>query len=169
MPKKKKEAPMMTDPQRACQIWAVLMFAAGKSQTITYSELSRVTGLTGSMSGPLGYIQEFCLIKKLPPLTVLVVRDNGLPSRGFYAVAPDDIHKAQQCVFKHDWKTDPETERTPIVKTYKGVRKEWNGLSAKERGELVMACCESVQIEEPDDNTHAKHCPKCKKASGKKR
>ena len=164
--KKKQEGPMMTDPQRACQIWSVLVFAAGKSQTITYKELSRITGLTGTMSGPLGYIQELCLMEELPPLTALVVREGGLPSQGFYAVAPDDIHKAQQLVFGHDWNKEPE--KTPIVRTYKGVRKEWNGLSAKKQGEYVQACCEMVQIKTPPGNTHAKRCPKCRKA-GRKR
>ena len=164
--KQERRERQMNHYQRACQLWSVLVFAAKKSQTVTYKELSRITGLVPpvAMAKPLAYIQEFCLIAKLPPLTVLVVKD-GLPSEGFFAVAPDDVHKAQQLVFDHNWDEDPE--KTPATYTYREADKEWVGLSAKERGALVEACCESVQREEPV-NTHAELCPKCKKA-GRKR
>ena len=162
------DKPQMNNYQRACQLWAVLAFAAGKSQTITYAELERVTGLLRpALGAPLGYIQEFCLIEKLPPLTAIVVRDGGLPSDGFYAVAPDDIHKAQQLVFDHDW--DDRPKKTPATYTYKGWHEKWVGLSTKKQGEFIQACCESVQIKKKPANTHAEYCPKCKKAGGKKR
>lgn len=136
-----KETQMRND-QRACQIWAVLAFAASKSQTITYKKLSRITGLTGTMSGPLGYIQELCLMEGLPPLTAIVVHDNGLPGKGFYAVPPDDVYKAQQVVFNHDW--DRKPAKTPATFTYEGAHKKWERLSEGKRAEYTQACRKRV-------------------------
>ena len=130
--------------QRACQIWAVLAFAASKSQTITYAKLSCVTGLLPppALGIPLAHIQEFCLIEKLPPLTAIVVQDNGVPGDGFYAVAPEDVYRAQQVVFNHDW--DKKPKLTPATFTYEGASKKWAALSAKKQGEYMQACCKKV-------------------------
>jgi hypothetical protein len=47
-------------------------------------------------------IQSYCLLKKLPPLTALVVSDStGLPGTGFIAAA--EIPKALVDVFAYDW------------------------------------------------------------------
>ena len=157
----------MNHHQRACQVWAVLVYAAEKSESITYKKLSRLTGLKGPMDTPLAYIQEYCLIEGLPPLTALVVYDNGFPGDGFFAVSPNDIGRAQQLVFSHNWEKLPK--KTPATYTYREWHEKWEGLSAKERGEYVKACCDSVQIMDVADSTHAGYCPKCKKAGGKKR
>jgi hypothetical protein len=47
-------------------------------------------------------IQSYCLIEKLPPLTILVVsKKTGLPGSGFGAVS--EIPKNQIRVFDYDW------------------------------------------------------------------
>jgi hypothetical protein len=44
----------------------------------------------------------YCMMAGLPPLTILVVReDSGLPGAGFVAAA--DIPKTQIKVFAYDW------------------------------------------------------------------
>ena len=140
MPKEKQ----MNYHQRACQLWAVLAFAASKSQTVTYAKLSSVTGLVPvpALAAPLAYIQEFCLLENLPPLTAIVVHDNGLPGKGFYAVPLDDVYKAQQVVFNHDWDDNPE--KTPATYTFEGARKKWERLSEEKRAERMQVCCKNV-------------------------
>lgn len=49
----------------------------------------------------LGPIQAYCIAKKLPPLTSIVVGKEGLPGTGFIGAA--DVVSAQQKVFKHPW------------------------------------------------------------------
>jgi hypothetical protein len=93
----------MTIPERAAQIWAVLALAARNRQVLTYDIVSNLVGIPRQGLGkPLEPIQSYCLLKKLPPLTILVVsEDTGLPSSGF--TAAEDIPKTQLGVFKHDW------------------------------------------------------------------
>ena len=59
---------------RAYQMWAVLTYAASKSQVVTYDELSRATGLVRPKVGKaLEKLQKYCKAQKLPPITALVV------------------------------------------------------------------------------------------------
>lgn len=47
-------------------------------------------------------IQSYCLLKNLPPLTILVVKhDTGMPGIGF--IAAQDIPRTQIEVFHYDW------------------------------------------------------------------
>jgi hypothetical protein len=47
-------------------------------------------------------IQSFCIIRDLPPLTVLVVSDvDGMPGTGF--IAAEHVPSAQARVFTFDW------------------------------------------------------------------
>ena len=63
---------------RAYQIWAVLTYAASKSQIITYKELDNATGLVaGGMSDALDMLQKYCKSQKLPPITALVVQEDN--------------------------------------------------------------------------------------------
>jgi hypothetical protein len=67
--------------------------------------IEQATGLVRPSIGQmLSPIQNLCLRKKpsLPPLTILVVRDeSGIPGDGF--IAAKDIPRAQQEVFAFDW------------------------------------------------------------------
>lgn len=94
----------MTIPQRSAQIWPVLALAAKNRQILTYNILARAIGMPArGLGNMLEPIQSYCLIKKLPPLTILVVqKETGLPGPGFSAVSKD-IPKHQIKVFEYDW------------------------------------------------------------------
>lgn len=93
----------LTRAERAQQLWSVLALAATHRQVLTYDILARLTGVHRPGLGDLlRPIQQYCTENKLPPLTVLVVREQtGSPSEGFIAAA--DIPAAQISVFQHRW------------------------------------------------------------------
>lgn len=97
----------MTTSERAAQIWPVLTLAARNRQVLTYDILSRLIGVPRmGLAQLLGPIQSFCLAKKLPALTILVVsEDSGMPGVGFIAAA--DIPREQARVFAADWPAAP--------------------------------------------------------------
>jgi len=72
----------MTRSERACQIWGILAWAARNRQSLTYAHLSKLIGVPAAGLGKLlEPIQSFCLLKRLPPLTILVVKKStGLTS-----------------------------------------------------------------------------------------
>ena len=58
----------------------------------------------GILDRPLGCIMGWCYENNLPPLTVLVVRDDtGIPGRGLITVPGEDWPAAQQRVFGFNW------------------------------------------------------------------
>jgi hypothetical protein len=93
----------MRAEERAAQVWAVLTLAARNRQILTYDILSKLTGVPPQgFAHILDHIQKYCLKKRLPPLTILVVNsETGVPGQGFTAVK--DIPKNQIEVFEHDW------------------------------------------------------------------
>lgn len=93
----------MTASERAHQIWPVLAWAARNRQVITYSILGKLIGVPPVGLGQLlEPIQSYCIMKGLPPLTIIVVReDTGMPGLGF--IAAQDIPKTKVIVFKYDW------------------------------------------------------------------
>jgi hypothetical protein len=93
----------MRTHERAAQIWSVLALAAKNRQTLTYAMLSRLIGVPAPGLGQLlEPIQSYCLLYKLPPLTIVVVAtDDGLPGSGF--IAATDIPRNQNSVFAFDW------------------------------------------------------------------
>lgn len=95
----------MTRSERASQIWAVLAWCATHRQNITYSQLAQATGaFTGGLGQLLEPIQSFCLLKSLPPLTVLVVQqESGLPGSGFTGASASELASAQSKVFTFNW------------------------------------------------------------------
>lgn len=97
--------PIMNKSQRAAQIWAVLAWAAKNRQIITYPILGKLIGVPPQGLGHLlEPIQSYCLLKGLPPLTILVVQEQtGLPGVGFNAASASDYAKEQLRVFEYDW------------------------------------------------------------------
>jgi hypothetical protein len=93
----------MRTHERASQIWTALGLAATNRQVLTYTLLARLVGVPQAALGKLlEPIQSYCLLRKLPPLTILVVSSkSGLPGSGFIAAA--DIPKYQQLVFSFNW------------------------------------------------------------------
>ena len=72
---------IMKATERASQIWAVLALAARNRQILTYEIVGRLIGVPARGLGHLlEPIQSYCLLKDLPPLTILVVQETtGLP------------------------------------------------------------------------------------------
>lgn len=93
----------MTSAQRAAQIWSVLALAARNRQVLTYSLVSKLTGVAQVGLGKcLEPIQSYCLIRELHPLSVFVVSEkSGMPGVGL--VAAQDMPRTQQEVFSFDW------------------------------------------------------------------
>ncbi len=91
--------------ERALQIWSVLALAAKNRQVLTYDILAKLIGVPRAGLGQLlEPIQSYCLLNKLPPLTILVVsKKSGMPGEGF--IAAQDIPKTQIQVFAFDWFT----------------------------------------------------------------
>lgn len=95
----------MTRSERACQIWALLAWAAKNRQSLTYSQVSSLIGVPRSGVGRmLEPIQSYCILQGLPPLTLLVVQqESGLPGSGFSGASAGDLASAQMRVFGEDW------------------------------------------------------------------
>ena len=93
----------MTWPERAVQVWQVLIGAAHERRTLTYRLLADRIGLGANLlAQPLGLVARYCAAKQWPPLTVLVVQSgDGRPGAGFvWATDPDG---AREAVYEHDW------------------------------------------------------------------
>lgn len=93
----------MNTYERAAQIWSVIALAAQNRQVLTYDMVGRLIGVLRQCLGRLlEPIQSYCLLNRLPPLTILVVRERtGIPGTGF--VAAQDIPQTQMEVFAVDW------------------------------------------------------------------
>jgi hypothetical protein len=89
--------------ERAAQIWPVLTLAARNRQVLTYDLLGKLIGVPRQGLGRLlEPIQSYCMVRALPPLTILVVsEETGIPGTGFIAAA--DIPRTQVEVFGHNW------------------------------------------------------------------
>jgi hypothetical protein len=72
---------------------------------LTYSHLSELIGIpTAGLGQLLEPIQSYCLLERLPPLTILVVQqDTGIPGSGFTGTNFNEYAKAYMEVFKYDW------------------------------------------------------------------
>ena len=102
--------PEMTTYERALQIYQVLVCAAHNRQILTYPMLGDLVGLPPwGLANPLDHIQVYCQENDLPPLTGLVVKTGeGQPGPGFDS--PEDMNRARESVFDHEWfKTQPIT------------------------------------------------------------
>ena len=88
--------------ERAAQIWPLLSLASKNRQILSYGQVGKYIGMAPAGLGKcLEPIQSYCLLEKLPPLTVIVVNQSGLPGDGF--VASPDIQRGQEKVFNTDW------------------------------------------------------------------
>ena len=93
----------MNVSERAWQVWSLLAFAARNRQTLTYELVAQLTGMaTPGLGAVLEPIQSYCLLKKLPALSALVVnKGTGLPGTGF--IAAEDVPREFIRIFEHDW------------------------------------------------------------------
>jgi len=96
------DQPIMTNPQRALQVWSLLALAALTRTVLTYEEVAKLTGLPNECARVLGHVYYYCAKYKLPLLSVLVVsKDTGKPSGDLY----DNVHVPgeQRRCFEHNW------------------------------------------------------------------
>lgn len=89
-------------PERALQMWIILVACAHNRQTLTYSHLAERIGYKDvrPIGQVLDYIWHYCNQHDLPPLTGIVVNKNtGLPGGGMgdYTLAD------QETVFSFNW------------------------------------------------------------------
>ena len=94
----------MTRPQRAHQVWQVLICAAHQRQTLTYGPLADRIGLAGAgvLAQFLGVVMKYCEANGMPPLTCLVVnQETGLPGSELTTLA--DLLRDREAVHQHAW------------------------------------------------------------------
>jgi hypothetical protein len=105
---------MDESPERASQIWPVLVFAARNRQTLTYEQLAQLIGVVPPPTlGPLlEPIHRYCKANGLPPLTALGVSSNsGLPGTRFTAAA--DVPAAEEQVYTFEWSAAATSSTRP--------------------------------------------------------
>lgn len=95
----------MTRPERALQIWQVLISLANNRQTITYEKLSDLIGMGNvavSLTQPLELLMNYCKGNGLPPLTILVVqKHSGQPGQGLTTI--EELNVDREKVFNYEW------------------------------------------------------------------
>ena len=108
----------MNREQRAAQLWSLLGLAATNRQILTYELVGKLTGfMTAGLGEMLSPIQQYCIEKKLPPLTAIVVaKQSGLPSVGFTAAT--DVPAAQMRVFEHHWTATQAPNEEQLADAY---------------------------------------------------
>ena len=113
--------PIMSVPERAAQIWSVLALAARNRQILTYRMVGRLVGVPARGLGPLlEPIQSYCLLRRIPPLTILVVKEEtGVPGSGFSAASAEQFGKSQLDVFEYDWIAHGAPRPTDLEKAVK--------------------------------------------------
>lgn len=98
--------------QRAANAWPLLTETAASQSKITYADLAQHLGIhPRPIRYVLGVIQDYCLGEKLPPLTILVVSQRGVPSEGFIAWDVDDLAEGYRLVYGYPWHELPQSVR----------------------------------------------------------
>jgi len=107
----------MTKYERASQLWSLLAMASTNHQILTYNLVSQLTGIPRPAIGKfLQPIQDYCILKEIPPLTSIVVSERtGLPGSGF--IGAEDVPLSHIEVFNFDWLSwgCPNIEKLTIV------------------------------------------------------
>lgn len=91
--------------ERAYKIWNILINCASENKTISYKKISEISDIHWRVQKiPLEYIQQYCIEKDLPPLTILAVNNSThLPGSGFIACSPERIESETKNVWSYDW------------------------------------------------------------------
>lgn len=90
---------------RALQAWQFLIGKAYNRQLVKYGEIAKVLGYTDNrpLTHILGQIMYYCQQEGLPPLTIIVVNQDGTPGGGFTQVPRDDFDREREITFAYDW------------------------------------------------------------------
>ncbi len=95
----------MTLAERAAQVWPLLAWAAKNKQTLTYTQVEKLTGMVArGLGNVLLQVLEYCESKKYPQLTVIVIGEDGQPGSGIQdRMTPQEVQDARKEVFGFDW------------------------------------------------------------------
>lgn len=90
---------------RALQAWQILVGKAYNRQIVRYDELSKLMEYSDNrpLSTILGCIMYFCDQNNLPPLTILVVNQDGVPGGGFTTETLGNYHTRREEVHNYEW------------------------------------------------------------------
>ena len=90
---------------RALQAWQYLIGKANNRQIAKYDELRILMGYptNNPLGSILGCIMYYCEQNNLPPLTLLVVNQTGVPGSGFTAETKKYYHQRREDVFEYPW------------------------------------------------------------------
>ena len=90
---------------RALQTWQYLIGKARNRQLVKYGELADVIGYSDCrpLTFILGHIMFFCEQEDLPPLTIIVVNNDGTPGKGFTPVERTELDTGRESTFNYDW------------------------------------------------------------------
>ena len=91
--------------ERAARAWPILVDVALNNRLITYGELARQLDIHHrAVRYVLSEIQDYCLLEKLPPITILVVdQKDGRPGAGFIAWDVNDLEHGLALVYEFPW------------------------------------------------------------------
>ena len=90
--------------ERASRAWEILTRVASEESTITYKQLGKSLGVHHrAIRFVLREIQNHGLAEKLPPITILVVGQEGSPGAGFMAWDIDDLERGLSMVYGYPW------------------------------------------------------------------
>lgn len=90
---------------RALQGWQYLIPKAHNRQLVRYKELAMIMGYSDNrpLTPILGHIMFYCEQESLPPLTIIVVNDNGTPGDGFTQVPRAEFDRQREETFAYNW------------------------------------------------------------------
>ncbi|UQN10674.1 hypothetical protein [Deinococcus sp. QL22] len=90
---------------RALQAWQYLIGRAHNRQMVRYGELSGLMDYANNqaLTSVLNNIMQYCRQHALPPLTILVVNQEGVPGAGFTTVNSKTPYREQEEVFAYPW------------------------------------------------------------------
>jgi len=90
---------------RALQAWQYLIAKAVNRQIVRYDELRKLMGYSDNrpLNHILGCIMYYCQQNDLPPLTLIVVNQKGIPGEGFTAEELKNYHETRERVFNFPW------------------------------------------------------------------
>jgi putative restriction endonuclease len=95
----------------AARIWEILVETARQEPTryLFYSQLGAELGVyQRNLKIPLHLLQDYCLEEGKPVITGLVIeKQTGLPSDGYFASSPDQHRQNLQRVREHPWGSEP--------------------------------------------------------------
>jgi hypothetical protein len=90
---------------RALQGWQYLISKARNRQLVRYEDLAGIMGYSDNrpLFPILGHIMYYCDQEGLPPLTIIVVNDDGTPGEGFTQVPREEFDRQREETFAKDW------------------------------------------------------------------